>query len=100
MPDRAILFVTPTNAPGYMDSDMQVNTGSPSDRGYPSQSETLCDEIGSRAEIVRQEQVLLEQLVAVNAGRRPYRARQYRLLLDEAGARLHRFLDLITRYCR
>ena len=83
-----------------MDSDMQVNTGYPSDRGDPGQIETLCDELNSRAEIVRKEQALLEQLVAVNAHSRPYRARQYRLLLDEAGARARRFLNLITRYCR
>jgi hypothetical protein len=83
-----------------MDSDMQVNTGWPSDRGDPSQIETLCDELGSRAEVVRQEQDLLEQLVAVNARSRPDQARRYRLLLDEAGARLHRFVDLIIRYCR
>ncbi len=83
-----------------MDADMQANTGYPSGMGDPGQIKTLCDELNSRVETVREEQALLEQLVAVNARTRPYRARQYRLLLDEAGARVRRFLDLIIRYCR
>ncbi len=65
-----------------------------------NQVEVLCDELNARVETTCREQKLLEQLIAANAHTRPYRTRQYELLLREARARANRFLDLVVRYCR
>ncbi len=63
------------------------------------QIETLCDDLNDRAETARNEQVLLGQLVEATAQTRPYRARQYREMLEQVRERYQRLRALIIRYC-
>ncbi len=63
------------------------------------QVENLCDDLSERVETVREEQVLLGQLVRTNEQVRPYRSRQYRVLLGKAQERYQRLRDLVVRYC-
>ncbi len=63
------------------------------------QVETLCDDLNDRAETARNEQVLLGQLVEATAPTRPYRARQYRAMLEQTRERYQRLRALIIRYC-
>lgn len=63
------------------------------------QVETLCDDLNDRAETARNEQVLLGQLVEATAPTRPYRARQYRAMLEQVRERYQRLRALIIRYC-
>lgn len=63
------------------------------------QVERLCEDLSERVETAREEQVLLGQLVRTNETRRPYRSRQYRVLLTKAQERYQRLRDLVVRYC-
>ena len=79
---------------------MQADTGFPSGDADLFQIDRLCDDLSSRVETAREEQVLLGQLVTTTTQTRPYRARQYRVLLNEVSARYHTLVDLLHRYCR
>lgn len=63
------------------------------------QVETLCEDLNERAETAQQEQILLGQLVDVTARTRPYRSRQYRMMLEQVGTHYRRLRELIVRYC-
>ena len=60
---------------------------------------TLCDTLESRVETMRTEQQLLADLVTRTARTRPYRSRQYALLLDEVRGRYQRARALVMRFC-
>lgn len=79
---------------------MQADSGFSSGDADLFQIDRLCDDLSTRVETAREEQVLLGQLVTTTANTRPYRARQYRLLLNEVSTRYRRLVDLMLRYCR
>jgi hypothetical protein len=78
---------------------MQADIASLNSDADQRQVETLCEDLNERAETAQQEQVLLEQLVDVTARTRPYRSRQYRMLLERVGTQYRRLRELIIRYC-
>ncbi len=63
------------------------------------QVSSLCDSLQARADTMRSEEQLLNDLVTQTATTRPYRSRQYALLLDEVRGRYERLRALVIRYC-
>ena len=78
---------------------MHADAASHSGDADTRQVENLCDDLSERVESAREEQVLLGQLVRANKQTRPYRSRQYRVLLGKAQERYQRLRDLVVRYC-
>jgi hypothetical protein len=79
---------------------MHADAASYSGDADAQQVESLCDNLSERVETAREEQALLGQLVSTNEQTRPYRSRQYRVLLGKAQERYQRLRELVVRYCR
>ena len=60
---------------------------------------SLCDSLAARADTMRSEEMLLADLVTRTATTRPYRSRQYALLLDEVRGRYERLRAVVLRFC-
>ena len=79
---------------------MQANSGCSPAEADVQQIESLCDDLNDRVDTARQEQALLGQLVTSTERTRPFRSRQYRVILDRVQERYHRLYQLLLQYCR
>ena len=79
---------------------MQAHAGTPPGDPDLGQIDRLCDDVQARAEVVRKEQALLDELVAIHEQRRSHRAEHYRALLEGVRVRYQRLCTVIARYCR
>lgn len=78
---------------------MYADAASYSGDADAQQIESLCDDLSERVKTAHEEQVLLGQLVRANEQARPYRSRQYHILLGKAQERYQRLCELVVRYC-